>query len=264
MLQAVLLGPAFPQWTLKLLALAMGAVVALVAALAAAAFARAFGVAFLGRPRSAEATQAADVDAFSRAAMAALALACLLAGLFPGVMIDALKPLAEAAVGASMPLQSKIAWLSIVPIAESRSSYNGLLVFLFFLMSGYATSFAIHRLASSALRRAPAWDCGFPDANPAFQYTAQSFSQPIRRVYGGFAFGARESLDMPRPGEARAARLQVDMRDYIWHALYVPIARGVQATAGWLNPLQFLTIRQYLSVVFAALVALLLLLAAGT
>ena len=264
MLQAVLLGPAFPQWTLKLLTLAMGAVIALVAALAAAAFARGFGVAFLGRPRSAEAGRAGDVDAFSRGAMAVLAAACLLAGLFPGVMIDALKPLAEATVGASMPLQSKIAWLSIVPIAESRSSYNGLLVFVFFLMSGSLTSFVIHRFASSALRRAPAWDCGFPNADPATQYTAQSFSQPLRRVYGGFAFGARESVDMPAPGDARAARLHVEMRDYVWHTIYAPIARGVGATAGWLNPLQFLTIRQYLSVVFAALVALLLLLAAGS
>jgi hypothetical protein len=242
----------------------MGAVIALVAALAAAAFARAFGVAFLGRPRSEAATRAADVDPAMRGAMAALGLACLLAGLFPSVMIDALKPLVEATVGATMPLQSKIAWLSIVPIAESRSSYNGLLVFVFFVISGFATRFVIHRLASSALRRTPAWDCGFPNADPATQYTAQSFSQPIRRVYGGFAFGARESVDMPAPGEARAARLELHMRDYVWHGIYLPIARGVQATAGWLNPLQFLTIRQYLSVVFAALVALLLLLAVGS
>ncbi len=261
MLQAVLLGPAFPQWTLKLLALAMGAAIALVAALAAAAFARAFGIAFLGRPRSAEAGRAKEVDAPMRYAMAGLAVACFLAGVFPGALIDALKPLAEATVGASMPLQSKIPWTSIAPIAESRSSYNGLLVLIFFVVSGSAAAFVIHRVASAALRRAPAWDCGAPNADPATQYTAVSFAEPIRRVYGGFAFAARAEVDMPRPGEARPARLVLHMTDRIWRAIYAPIGAAVEAAATRLNPLQFLTIRQYLGVVFGALVTLLLLLA---
>ena len=51
-LQAVLLGPQLPQWTLKLLAPTVGAVLALTAALAAACFVRLFGITFLGRPRS--------------------------------------------------------------------------------------------------------------------------------------------------------------------------------------------------------------------
>jgi len=37
-----------------------------------------------------------------------------------------------------MPMQSTDPWLSIVPIAESRSSYNGLLVFLFITISTLA------------------------------------------------------------------------------------------------------------------------------
>jgi formate hydrogenlyase subunit 3/multisubunit Na+/H+ antiporter MnhD subunit len=264
MLQAVLIGPAFPQWTLKLLTLAMGAAVALVAALAAAAFARGFGVAFLGRPRSGEAERARDVDPAMRYAMAGLAVACLLAGIFPGVLIDALKPLTQAAVGAPMPLQAKIGWTSIAPIAEARSSYNGLLVFLFFIASGSTAAFVIHRFASDKLRRAPAWDCGFPNADTAAQYSAVSFAEPIRRVYGGFAFAAHEEVDMPRPGETRAARLTLYAKDRVWSAIYAPIGRAVEGAAARLNPLQFLTIRQYLSVVFAALVTLLLLLAAGS
>ena len=85
-----------------------------------------------------------------------------------------------------MPVQIGIDWLSIVPIAQSRSSYNGLLVFLFIAASASLTAFVIHRIASNRLRRAPAWDCGFPDANPATQYTAASFAQPIRRVLRRF------------------------------------------------------------------------------
>ena len=164
-------------------------------------------------------------------------------------------------VGDRMPPQMGILYFSIVPIAESRSSYNGLLVFLFIAASASLTAAAIYRIASAALRRAPAWDCGFPNSDPATQYTAESFSQPIRRVFGVFAFRARESVDMPTPGDARPAHFQFAMRDPIWDMLYAPIARAVGALATRLNHLQFLTIRQYLSVVFGSLVFLLLLLA---
>jgi len=263
-LQAVLLGAQFPQWTLKLLAPTVGATIALTAALAAACFVRLFGVAFLGRARSAEAAKAKDVDAFSLGAMGALAVLCLLAGIFPGLIIDALKPVVSLAVGWTMPLQSKLAWLSIAPIAQSRSSYNGLLVLLFMMISGFLASIAIHRLASAALRRAPAWDCGFPNADSATQYTAQSFSQPIRRVFGGVMFRAHERVKMPPPGEMSAARLTVDSQDLAWTWLYLPIERGVTRAATRLNGLQFLTIRQYLSIVFAALVTLLVLIAGAT
>jgi hypothetical protein len=160
-----------------------------------------------------------------------------------------------------MPVQTGVQWLSIVPIAESRSSYNGLLVFLFMVVSGSLAAFAIHRLASDRLRRGPAWDCGYPDSNPATQYTASSFAQPIRRVFGTVVFRAREHGEMPPPGSTRPARLTVELHDLIWEVLYVPIADAVGFAADRLNYLQFLTIRQFLSLVFAALVILLLVLA---
>jgi formate hydrogenlyase subunit 3/multisubunit Na+/H+ antiporter MnhD subunit len=259
--QAILLSPQLPSWGLKFLVPAVGALLALSAALAAACFVKAFGVTFLGRPRTAAADRAQEADRFSLAAMFWFAALCLIAGILPGLFIDALAPVAQDLVGDRMPVQSGVAWLSIVPIAASRSSYNGLLVFIFMIASGALAAFAIHRLASDRVRRAPAWDCGYPDAGPATQYTASSFAQPIRRVFGTLVFRAREHVAMPRPGEVGAARITVVLRDLIWEALYAPIAGGVAFAADQLNHLQFLTIRQFLSLVVAALVLLLLVLA---
>ena len=115
------------------------------------------------------------------------------------------------------------------------------------------------RLRPGAARAA--WDCGYPDASAITQYTAESFAQPIRRVFGTIVFRAREHVDMPPPGDIRPARLTVEWRDLVWDLLYAPIAAAVMATATTLNQLQFLTIRQFLSLVFAALVLLLLVLA---
>jgi hydrogenase-4 component B len=259
--QAILLSPQIPSWGLKLLVPAVGALLALSAALATACFVKAFGVTFLGRARTPAAEQAQETDRFSLAAMFLFAALCVVAGILPGFFIDALAPVVQDLVGARMPVQSGVDWLSIVPIAESRSSYNGLLVFLFMLLSGALAAWAIHRLASNKIRRAPAWDCGYPDASPATQYTASSFAQPIRRVFGTVVFRAREQVDMPPAGTLQPARFTVDMRDLVWDALYAPIADGVSFAADRLNHLQFLTIRQFLSLVFAALVLLLLVLA---
>ena len=104
--------------------------------------------------------------------------------MLPGFVIDALAPAVQALVGGRMPAQASQAWLSIVPIAEARSSYNGLLVLVFITASAGLCALAIHQFASRAVRRAPAWDCGAPDPSPATQYTAASFAQPIRRVFG--------------------------------------------------------------------------------
>src|SRR5579859_6656042 len=63
--QAIVLHPAMPQWGLKISIPADGALLALSAALAAACFVKAFGVSFLGRPRTQRAAQAHEVDGFS-------------------------------------------------------------------------------------------------------------------------------------------------------------------------------------------------------
>src|SRR5262252_8985394 len=214
--QAILLSPQLPSWGLKLLVPAVGALLALSAALAAACFVKAFGVTFLGRPRKPAAEQASEADRFSLAAMGFLAALCLVAGIIPGIFMDALAPAVASLVGQRLPTQSGVEWVSIVPIAESRSSYNGLLVFLFVITSGTLAASAIHRFASDRLRRAPPWDCGYPDASPATQYTADSFAQPIRRVFGTVVFHAREHVDMPPPGTTLPARLVVHMTDPIW------------------------------------------------
>ena len=259
--QAILLHPNLPQWGLKIAIPADGALLALSAALAAACFVKAFGVSFLGRPRSTQAAQAREVDRFALSAMFVLAALCLLAGVLPGIVIDALAPVARALTGARMPSQLGLQWLTVVPIAASRSSYNGLLLFVFIAASASLTAWAVHRFGSHALRRGPAWDCGFPNADPATQYTAGSFAQPIRRVFGSVVFAARDRVVMPPPGDMAPARVEHAIHDPVWETLYAPISLGVGRAADMLNHLQFLTIRRYLGFVFGALVLLLLALA---
>jgi hydrogenase-4 component B len=260
--QAILVSPQLPHWGLKLMIPAVGALLALSAALAAGCFVKAFGITFLGRPRSSAAAQAGETDRFSLAAMYILAVLCVVVGVLPGFAIDILAPLSRSLAGDALPTQVGLAWMSIVPIAESRSSYNGLIILAFLICSGSLTAIVIHRFATRATRRSAIWDCGFPLAAPQTQYSSSSFAMPIRRVFGGAVFGVHERVDMPRPGEMRAGSFRVRIIDPAWRFAYGPLARSVGTISLSLNRLQFLTIRSYLTLVFCALILLLLVVAA--
>ena len=256
--QAILVSPQLPQWVPRLLVPAIGATLACSAALAAACFVKAFGMTFLGRPRSGAAATARETDRWSRSAMLVFAALCLLAGVLPGFVIDSISPVTQMAVGSRLTPQSALPWFRIIPINPERSTYDGLLLFVMILIATAATAVIVRRFASHALRRSPAWDCGFPEPSPATQYTAGSFAQPIRRVFGTVVFRAREHVTMPKPGDTAVARLHLDVHDIIWETFYLPVIRAVEASADLLNKVQFLTIRNYLTLVFAALVLLLI------
>ncbi len=257
--QAILASPELPQWPLKFLVPAVGALLALSAALAATCFVKAFGITFLGRPRSPAAAKARETDRYSLVALFVLAALCLLAGILPGLVVDGLSPVVSMLNGSTrLMAQSSQPWLTLVPVVDVKSSYNGLLVLLFMAFSGTVAALLIHRFASAVARRGPAWDCGFPEASPATQYTAGSFAQPIRRVFGSVVFQARERVFMPPPGDLRPARLEVELHDPVWERGYAPIIAAVVALSSRFNAFQYLTIRRYLSLVFGALVLLLL------
>ncbi len=124
-------------------------------------------------------------------------------------------------------------------------------------IASITTLLVVHRLSERRTRRGPAWDCGFPNPSPVAQYTASSFAQPLRRVYGAVVFSARETVTMPAPGDTSPARFSVVVVDHVWRGLYAAPGRAVLGLAERLNVLQFLTIRRYLVLMFAALVILL-------
>jgi hydrogenase-4 component B len=239
----------------------MGAVVALAAALAAANFVRAFGLAFLGRPRSEAAAKAVEPGGAMLAGLALLAGGCLLLGVFPVLTLVLAESAAHGVVGVALPAGA-VGWFFLSPLGAGGAAYAGIVVFLFLLGIALGTRLLLGRTWPERRRRAAAWDCGFPDANPATQYTASSFSQPLRRVFGTTFFLARETVDMPPPGDSRPARLEVRMIDPAWDWGIEPIRRAVEAATLRLNALQFLSIRRYLSLMFGALVTLLLIVAA--
>lgn len=260
-LQSLFKGPVVPHWAMKFGVPVVGALLALAAALAATCFVRAFGIGFLGRPRSDAAAEAEEVDFGMRWPLAALAVLCVVLGAIPVTVTDALSVVVHPLIGTGFAVSSDLGWPFLSPVSNTRGSYSGtVLVMVGLTLFGIAIAL-VHRLGTRAVRAADPWDCGTPDDNPATQYTGQSFAQPLRRSFGATVFQARETVQMPQPGDDQPARHRVTMTDPIWNGLYVQVARVVDAIAEKVNRLQYLTVRRYLLMMFCTLVFLLLVVA---
>ncbi|MBS3022539.1 hydrogenase 4 subunit B [Acidiphilium multivorum] len=262
LLQAVLLSPSLPQFGLKLAVPAAGALLALAAAFASACLVRLYGMAYLGRPRSAAAASAHEADGISRAAMIGLASLCLVFGLMPALVLGHLAPVARELVGISLPGRPGWSALTLLPVPARQSSYDPLLIALFIALTGSLAALGLHRFGSRALRRAVPWGCGFLTEGRAAlpagtQYSPAGFSQPIRRVFATSLFRARDEVAMPPPGMAAPASFASRITDPAWDGGALALAALVNRAADRANRLQFLTIRRYLAMVFVTLLILL-------
>jgi hydrogenase-4 component B len=164
------------------------AMLALTGGLAAACFAKAFGVTFLGRPRTAHAEHAVEAPPSMIAGMVWLAAVCVALGVAPGYAMRLLDaptaallhgPGASAVVTARGPL--------VLSAAPTPSATDGTAI----SMTMAAALLAALSAAAWGLRRgwrrvpprpAPTWTCGMsPTAR--FDYTATAFAKPLRLVF---------------------------------------------------------------------------------
>ncbi|WP_448204782.1 hydrogenase 4 subunit B [Azospirillum sp. sgz302134] len=262
--QAILNGPALPEWALKIEIAVVGAAVALATALAGACFVRLYGTAFLGRPRSRVAAEAVEVGTAMRLGMAIPAALCVALGVLPTPLIRLFEPALRLMVEAG-PFDDRAyqPWFWLAPTSAIGNSYNGLIMLVVIALLSILLVMVIHRRASDRVRLSIPWGCGFDGPDPAAvtQYTASSFGQPIRRAFGSTVFRARDHVEMPEPGDTRPARLSVTWTDPAWTVFFTPIIRGVNWLADRANALQFMTIRRYLTLMFLALVVLLVMVA---
>ncbi len=265
-LQSVLAAPRIGGLGLQILCAVAACLIAMSAALAAAAVVRLIGVAFLGRPRTPLGSAAEEAGGPVRAALIGLAGLSLLLGLLPGPVLQLIAPALRLAVGTGM---TDRAGAFAVSASSASPGYAAPAIAALLGLGLASVLLVLRRWAAAGHRRGPAWACGFaaapawlPFGDPLTQYGGASFSQPVRRALGTSLLAARERVDMPRPGETRAGGFTVSLRDPASVYVFVPLARLRGTLARFFDGIQFLTIRQTLSLMFAVLILFLVIIAA--
>jgi formate hydrogenlyase subunit 3/multisubunit Na+/H+ antiporter MnhD subunit len=254
LLQAFLFTPSLPQSFVNMLVPVAAAALVLAVALSAYVMVKFYGVIFLGRPREAHLAYAHDAGVRERLALAALAAGCVLLGIFPVTVIGAIDQVNAQLLATTIGRSGESNWLLLAPIATDRSSYSPLIVLAVIVAVVLVTIQVVHRLWHGRIRRAPAWDCGFPLQTPRMQDTAEGFGQPIRQVFEPFF---RMERHLPTPFDAKP-RYAVTATDHLWHWLYLPIVRATDAVARFAGLIQRGRIAVYLTYSFVTLLALLL------
>lgn len=256
--QAALAAPRIGGLGMQMLVCCVAALMALAAAMAAAAAVRLVGGGFLGRPRSPRASAAEEAGPAMRGALIGLAVVSLLIGLFAGPLLGLAAPALRLTVGTATS-----GGLAILP-SHDAPGYDPVVLLLLLGLAGGLVFAVVRRFAVAGHRTGPAWDGGFGDpppwlpfGDPAAQYGGASFSQPLRRTLGAALMDARETVDMPAPGDVRAAGLAVSMRDPAEALLFAPLGRWRDRGSALADGMQFLTIRRILQVMFGVLVGFL-------
>ena len=250
-----------------LLALAMplsvGAV-ALTTGLGIAAMVKAFGVGFLGRPRSAAAEGAREAPASMLTGMALAALACAVFAVAPVLLGPALRNvlavLPTLGGDAAGPQLGTVLSLPGVDGSMSPGLLAAALVIAVLLALVLARWGARHRPAPAV---APLWANGADTLSPRMQYTATSFAEPLQRVFDDVL---RPDTDVEVTHFAESQYLiekvsyRTQLADPVEQRLYTPVLRAVTIAAQWVRRAHTGNIHLYLS--YGALGLLIVLLAA--
>lgn len=225
---------------------------ALIGGLAVACFTKAFGIVFLGQPRTDSAQHAVEATLAMLVPGFVLAAGCVLIGLFGSSVVRSMGVLITTATG--LPTVAASRELAYMADSVARLSLFGA------LLVGVTLSLAFVR--STALKRrqvtiAPTWDCGYAHPSARMQYTASSFAQPLTESFGMF-LQSREvfsGLDGLFPQHAEFHSQTDDpYRNYIFQPLFQSVSRAM----AFLRPLQQGRVQLYVLYIAVVVVVLLL------
>lgn len=158
-----------------------GGGLALIGGLALACFTRAFGIVFLGLPRSPVALHSREVGPRMKSAMVLLAAFCFLLGVLSPLVIRWVEPV--------LIQLTQIPILTIQQELVSASEILKYFVVISLFLLAAAVGLAALRyqlLKDRPVDQSVTWDCGYARPEASMQYTATSFAQSLTNLFGLF------------------------------------------------------------------------------
>ncbi|HEX7018965.1 MAG TPA: proton-conducting transporter membrane subunit [Gemmatimonadaceae bacterium] len=224
---------------------------ALIGGLALACFAKVAGVVFLGTARSDRALRAAEVAPTYHVAMVSMALACVVIGALPYLVLPSFVLAAGNVAGTRVSPLGAAAFARLIDarqISAVAFALVAVVVVLWLLRDAL--------LRRRSVRTAPTWGCGYGFPTARMQYTASSFAAPLITLFGP-ASGVEEHVD--------ATVYHSAPRDLVLDRAVRPLWARVQRAAERVRPIQQGRLHVYLLYTVGTVVAVLayLMLASG-
>ena len=233
----------------SLLALIAG--LALIGGLAVACFTKAFGIVFLGEPRSEHVARAREVDWTMRLPMLLLAAVCVGIGLLAPIVVGCLQPVLESVTAQQPEIVGENLAMATSPltfVVIGAGAFLLLVLALIFLRRGL--------LAGRRVEESTTWGCGYAQPPARAQYTASSFAQPLTELFRTL-LGTKKTVSMPRGPFPAEAALKTVTPDISHEEMYRPMFERGEAWLSQLRWLQHGNVQLYVLYIAATLMVLL-------
>ena len=227
------------------------AALALIGGLAVACFTKAFGISFLGEPRTPAAAAAKEAGASMLVPLLVLAAGCAGIGVLGPFAIALLAPLAGALAGVDPSA-------SAVFLGRAGAGFVQVTI-VAGVLAAAAIGLAILRaalLSRRTVRSAGTWDCGYTRPDARMQYTASSFAQPLVGMFR-FPLATRRHWAPITEHFPAKAEFSSHTPDLFAEGIFRPAFAGVGLLLSRLRWLQHGRLQLYVLYVAATLLVLL-------
>lgn len=227
---------------------------ACISGLAAALYAKAYGITFLGQPRSGFAANAHAATWRTLWPLCLLAAACLAGGLAAPQFCE----LAAGAAHCALPLPDQLSAQGETALRQALHILTAVAC-----IGGAALALALCIfLCRNALLRGrhtasmPTWGCGFQAASARVQYTDAAFSEPTARLFGR-AMGLKADFRQDAQLFPADGALTVTAPDRLRRRLFTPLFLAVENLCNACKIMQHGKIHLYILYMLATVVGLL-------
>ncbi|MGW5231411.1 proton-conducting transporter transmembrane domain-containing protein [Streptomyces nodosus] len=256
--QGLFQGFRIPSHLVGTLIVVAAAALGLTAGLAVNAFVRAFGIPYLGMPRTRQAADAVERGQ-PVGGPALLAVACAALGVGAPVVLSALARAVRTTTGTDLRPVLLPGNLTVIPAHTGFSALSPTYLAVF-LTAVTAVPLLIHAAGRprGADRVVPVWDGGIVRYKPRMQYSAMTFAAPVRVTFNRLLYRSqvtvRRASDDPA-GRSGPVHYEAEVVPVFERYLYRPLVAAVERLADFVRPIQSGDVNLYLFYVFLALLA---------
>jgi hydrogenase-4 component B len=233
-----------------------GAILALTSGLAIMAFARAFGIPFLGIPRSRGAATASEKGQ-PLLGPGLLAGACVALGFGAPVALTIFDRVARATTGIEIQARLLVPNLTVIPAHTGFSGFSPTYLAVFLLAIAIVPVLIyVGGRPRAASRTVPVWDGGILRFDSRMQYTATTYANPTRVTFEELyrpEFHVERASDDPA-GRSGPVHYRFRVMPIFERFLYDPIIRAVEWTADFVRPIQSGDVNLYLLYILVVVV----------
>jgi hydrogenase-4 component B len=236
--------------------LAVIAGLALIGGLAVACFTKAFGIVFLGEPRSDHPQHARESGKSILYPMGVLSAACAAIGLLGFLIVHALISPLNILITPGNYGVNPIDVHNEIDIVSGYLKSFSLGALLILVLIGAIVMLRRRLLSGRTVRKAGTWDCGYAQPTARMQYTSSSFAQPIVDFFNVFQHG-RKLFKPPQGFFPAAAFFETETLDTSQEGVYRPIFETVRRVLSKLRVIQHGRIQLYVLYIVLTLAVLL-------